>query len=49
MAYLKIKKIPMENQTPYTSFLSILTENRPAAIAWISGNDTHPTLNGLVR
>lgn len=39
----------MENQTPYTSFLSILTENRPAAIAWISGNDTHPTLNGLVR
>ncbi len=39
----------MENQTPSSSFINILNQNMPFAMAWIQGNDTHRGLNGLVR
>lgn len=39
----------MENQTPYSTFVSLLKENKPNATAWIQGNETHPSLSGLAR
>lgn len=39
----------MENLTPYSTFVSLLQDNKPTAMAWIQGNETHPSLSGLAR
>lgn len=36
----------MENFTPV--FTSILAQNKPAAVAWIKGNNDYPNLGGMV-
>lgn len=38
----------MENFTPNYIFTTILGQSKPAASAWVKGNDTHPLLSGLV-
>jgi len=37
----------MEMHSP--TFTQLLREKLPNAIAWIRGNETHPTLSGIVR
>ncbi len=39
----------MYQATPASIFLSILTEGRPRAIAWVSGNASQPQLSGSVK
>lgn len=35
--------------TPRLIFVQLLEENRPQALAWITGNNAHPGLSGLVK
>lgn len=39
----------MKTTTPETIFSDILTHGIPNAIAWISGNENNPQLNGTVK
>lgn len=38
-----------QNPTPRLSFIHLLEENRPQALAWVTGNDVSPNLSGLVK
>lgn len=35
--------------TPRLTFVRILEKNRPAAVAWVTGNNTYSELSGLVK
>lgn len=35
--------------TPRLTFVHILEQNRPAAVAWVTGNSTYSELSGLVK
>ncbi len=35
--------------TPRLTFVRILEQNRPAAVAWVTGNSTYSELSGLVK
>lgn len=35
--------------TPRLTFVRILEQNRPAAVAWVTGNNTYSELSGLVK
>lgn len=35
--------------TPRLTFVRILEQNRPAAVAWVTGNSTYTELSGLVK
>lgn len=39
----------MNQPTPRDTFIQLLRNNRPQAIAWISGNEKNPRLSGLVK
>lgn len=39
----------MQTSTPSENFIHILSENVPAAIAFISGNESNPNLKGTVK
>ena len=35
--------------TPRMAFTNLLAENRPQAMAWVTGNSKAPQLSGLVK
>ncbi len=39
----------MQQITPRTLFFQKINENRPDAIAWVTGNDSEPQISGLVQ
>lgn len=39
----------MSQATPRLIFHRLLDDNRPRATAWVTGNDGHPQLSGLVK
>lgn len=39
----------MNQPTPRATFVQLLMQNRPQAIAWINGNNDNPRLSGVVK
>lgn len=35
--------------TPRLTFIRLIEQNRPQAVAWVRGNESHPQLSGLVK
>jgi len=39
----------MIEMTPYLSFSEILKSEKPQAVAWLQGNESHPQLGGFIK